>query len=252
MEVYLLPALKDNYIFLLHDRASNTAAVVDPAESAPVLTKLRELKADLVAIFNTHHHHDHIGANLELLRLFPNLTIYGGELDRGRIPGQQVFLKGGDRVNFADQTADVLFLPGHTYAHIAYYFDETADLFCGDTLFAGSCGRLFEGTPAQMLASLQQLSSLPDQTKIWCAHEYTLNNLKFALTVDPNNPILQARMLAVKIARADDQPTIPSNIGLEKQTNPFLRCDRPELQATTGYTDPLKVFTKLRGMKDLF
>ncbi len=252
MQVHLLPVLQDNYIFLLHDPATNTAAVVDPAEFEPVFTKLQELGASLVAIFNTHHHHDHIGGNRQLLEQFPNLVIYGGELDRGRIPGQQVFLTGGDRVTFADQTAEVLFLPGHTRAHIAYYFAESDDLFCGDTLFAGSCGRLFEGTPAQMISSLAQLTALPDQTKVWCAHEYTLNNLKFALTVDPTNPVLQQRMKTVQIARANDQSTIPTYIGIETQTNPFLRCDRSELQATTGYTDPLQVFTKLRGMKDLF
>ena len=252
MDIYRLPALVDNYIFLLHDPERNMAAVVDPAVPEPVLQKLKQLGAPLVAIFNTHHHADHVGANRSLLQKFPQITIYGGEFDRGRIPEQQVFLKHGDRVKFGDCTAEVLFVPGHTYAHIAYYFAESGDLFCGDTLFAGSCGRIFDGTPTQMLDSLSQLRALPDETRVWCAHEYTLNNLRFALTVDGDNLDLQARMVAVTAARKNFEPTVPSTIGLEKQTNPFLRWDRTALKSATNYSDPLRVFTKLRGMKDLF
>jgi hydroxyacylglutathione hydrolase len=255
MKVYLLPVLKDNYIFLLHNPTTNTAIVVDPALSAPVLAKLDELSTNLIAILNTHHHHDHIGGNQDLLRIFPNLVIYGGELDRGRIPHQQVSLKDGDRIDFdqkfGSNIAEVLFIPGHTYAHIGYYFPHTGDIFCGDTLFGCGCGRLFEGTPSQMLNSLQKLGSLPDATQVWCAHEYTIANLRFALTVDPQNPALQARMEAATITRAKNQPTIPTNIGLENQTNPFLRCDRPEIQSKVGFTDPISAFTKLRGMKDI-
>jgi hydroxyacylglutathione hydrolase len=256
MKVHLLPVLKDNYIFLLHNPSTNTAIVVDPAEAAPVKAKLAELGANLIAILNTHHHQDHIGGNQELLEIFPNLTIYGGELDRGRIPHQQVFVKDGDRLDFShkfgNNIAEVLFIPGHTRAHIGYYFPITGDLFCGDTLFGGGCGRLFEGTPSQMLSSLQKLARLPDATQVWCAHEYTLANLKFALTVDAQNMALQTRLQAATLARAKNQPTIPTNIGLEKLTNPFLGCDRPELQAKVGLTDPVRVFTKLRGMKDLY
>jgi len=256
MKVYLLPVLKDNYIFLLHNPSTNTAIVVDPAVSEPVVAKLAELGATLIAILNTHHHHDHIGGNQELLRTFPNLVIYGGELDRGRIPHQQVFLKDGDRLDFkgkfGDNSAEVLFIPGHTLAHIGYYFPNTGDLFCGDTLFGGGCGRLFEGTPSQMLNSLQKLALLPDATQVWCTHEYTISNLRFALTVDPQNPALEARIQAAIITRAQNQPTIPTNIGLENETNPFLRCDRPEIQSKVGYTDPLRVFTKLRVMKDIY
>jgi hydroxyacylglutathione hydrolase len=256
MKVYLLPVLKDNYIFLLHNPSTNTAIVVDPAVSEPVVAKLAELGATLIAILNTHHHHDHIGGNQELLRTFPNLVIYGGELDRGRIPHQQVFLKDGDRLDFkgkfGDNSAEVLFIPGHTFAHIGYYFHHTGDLFCGDTLFGCGCGRLFEGTPSEMLNSLQKLALLPDTTQVWCAHEYTIANLRFALTIDPRNLALQARMQAATITRAKNQPTIPTNIGLEKQTNPFLRCNFSEVQARVGFTDPLRVFTKLRGMKDIY
>ncbi len=226
MQVYRLPVLSDNYIFLLHDPDSHTAAVVDPARSQPVLEQLQALGAELTVIFNTHHHSDHIGGNQELIDRFPQIKVYGGAEDRGRIPGQQVFLQAGDRVSFANRTAEVFFLPGHTKAHIAYYFppsnpSEIGELFCGDTLFAGGCGRLFEGTPAQMLASLGQLRNLPDNTRVWCAHEYTLNNLQFALSVDGDNPDLQQRFAEVKEARSRSQPTIPSSIGLKKAQTHF-------------------------------
>jgi hydroxyacylglutathione hydrolase len=252
MQIYRLPAFRDNYIFLLHDADRNIAVVVDPGDSQPVMVKLRELGAELVAILNTHHHPDHIGGNRSLLQKFPHAVVYGGELDKGRIPNQQVFLKDGDQVLFADRTAEVLFVPGHTISHIAYYFPQSGDLFCGDTLFAGGCGRLFEGTPSQMQSSLDRLRQLPDATRVWCAHEYTLNNLRFAITVDRDNPILQERLRDVTAARQRLEPTIPTTIGLEKQTNPFLRWDLPALQAATKIADPTRVFAKLRGMKDLF
>ncbi|MEE3715981.1 hydroxyacylglutathione hydrolase [Tumidithrix elongata RA019] len=260
MQIYRLPALNDNYIFLLHDRDRNIAAVVDPAEPRPVLQKLEQLGANLVAIFNTHHHHDHVGANQALAKQFPQLIVYGGELDRGRIPHQQVFLKAGDRVTFGDRTAEVFFIPGHTRAHIAYYFPasnaESGDLFCGDTLFAGGCGRLFEGTPAQMMHSLGQLRQLPDATRVWCAHEYTLGNLKFALTVDAKNAILQDRFKTVSEMRQRDEPTIPTTIGIEKLTNPFLRWDQPAIQTAADLKEanpePERVFARIRGKKDLF
>jgi hydroxyacylglutathione hydrolase len=257
MQIYRLPALSDNYIFVLYDRQQGRAAVVDPAEAQPVLKCLAELGAELVSIFNTHHHGDHVGGNRELMARFPNLCVYGGTEDRGRIPGQQVFLQEGDRVQFAGRIAEVFFIPGHTRAHIAYYFpakrkDEPGELFCGDTMFAGGCGRLFEGTPAQMVNSLGKLRALPDNTRIWCAHEYTLGNLKFALTVDGENRELQTRYEQVKKARDRQEPTIPSVLGLEKMTNPFLRWDTTAIQSAMGNSDPVRVFAKLRGMKDLF
>lgn len=257
MNVYRLPALSDNYIFVLHDSIQQVAAVVDPADAQPVLRLLDELGASLTAIFNTHHHADHVGGNRQLLRQFPNTIVYGGSDDRGRIPGQTVFLDEGDTVSFAGQAGQVLFVPGHTRAHIAYYFPPTnqqtpGELFCGDTLFAGGCGRLFEGTPAQMVASLSKLRQLPDNTRIWCAHEYTLKNLQFAVTVDPGNTSLQQRLQDVQQARQNQAATVPSILGLEKQTNPFLRWDVRSLQATAKTDDPVHTFAKIRGMKDLF
>ena len=191
------------------------------------------------------------------LSVFPQLCVYGGIEDRGRIPGQQVFLREGDRIEFAARKGRVFFVPGHTRAHIAYYFPpsqqgERGELFCGDTLFAGGCGRLFEGTPAQMMHSLAKIRALPDDTRIWCAHEYTINNLKFALTVDPNNAQLQARWSDVLTIRRQDKATIPSWLGLEKLTNPFLRWDQPALQKTAQSQDSVKVFTYLRRLKDRF
>lgn len=257
MDIHRLPALVDNYIFLLHDRQTNQAAVVDPAESEPVLDCLQKLGTDLVAIYNTHHHGDHVGANRELLAQYPGLKIYGGAEDQGRIPGQTVFLQDGDRLSFAGREATVYFVPGHTRGHIAYYFapgsgETIGDLFCGDTIFAGGCGRLFEGTPAQMVQSIDKLRQLPDQTRLWCAHEYTLGNLKFALTVDPDNKDLQERFQTVQGDRQRGQATIPSWLGIEKRTNPFLRWDNPAIQSKVGMTEPARVFGKLRGMKDNF
>ena len=257
MKIERIPALSDNYIFLMWDEEQKIAAVVDPAEAEPVLAKLKQIDAKLVTIFNTHHHGDHVGGNKRLMKEFPDLCVYGGEKDKGRIPGQQVFLQEGDTVEFAGRKATVYFVPGHTYGHIAYYFPpategETGELFCGDTIFAGGCGRLFEGTPAQMVDSIGKLRQLPDNTRVWCAHEYTLSNLKFAIAVDRDNQALQTRLETVKQDRDRDIPTVPSLLGIEKQTNPFLRWDEPALQEVAGISEPARVFGKIRGMKDNF
>jgi len=172
--------------------------------------------------------------------------------DRGRIPGQQVELSTGDTVTFAGQTAQILFVPGHTSGHIAYHFADAGHLFCGDTLFAGGCGRLFEGTPTQMVSSLTQLRDLPDHTQVWCAHEYTQKNLEFAITVDPQNHALQERLNQVRAARGRGEATVPTQVDLERRTNPFLRWDQPALQASAQSQDPIQVFARIRGMKDQF
>ena len=256
MNIYRLAVLSDNYIFVLHDPIKNIAAVVDPAIAEPVLAKVEELGAKLVAIFNTHHHGDHVGGNSAIINKFPEAIVYGGEKDRDRIPHQQIFLQAGDRVNFGDRQAEVFFVPGHTYAHIAYYFppteNEGGELFCGDTLFAGGCGRLFEGTPTEMMHSLDQFRQLPDATRVWCAHEYTLGNLKFALTVEPENLDLQSRMVAAQEMREKGVATIPTTIGLEKLTNPFMRWDVPAIQRSAGTEIGDRVFARIRGKKDNF
>jgi hydroxyacylglutathione hydrolase len=255
LDIYRLPAFKDNYFFLLHDSATNQAAIVDPGDEGPVFAELARLGATLVAILNTHHHWDHVDGNTALLAKFPEAVVYGGAEDRGRIPGQTVFLKGGERVKVADRQATVYFVPGHTLGHIAYYFppvaaDPTGHLFCGDTIFSAGCGRLKEGSPAQMQASLAQLRELPDETQIWCAHEYTLSNLRFALTIEPQNAALQARFAAVQQLRQRQEPTIPTQMGLEKRTNPFLRWDAPGVQRAVQQSEPVATFAALRQAKD--
>lgn len=257
MEIKRIPVLSDNYIFVLSDPQRKIAAVIDPAVAQPVIDYVRSIDAKLVAIFNTHHHSDHVGGNKQLVEQFPNLCVYGGAEDRGRIPHQQVYLQSGDTVEFGDRTGRVFFVPGHTLGHIAYYFppvetEETGELFCGDTIFAGGCGRLFEGTPAQMVDSISKLRQLPDRTRVWCAHEYTLNNLKFALSVDRQNQNLQARYESVQQSRSQGLATIPSLLGEEKQTNPFLRWDAPAITAIAKTKEPARVFGRIRGMKDQF
>lgn len=265
MEIHRLAAFRDNYIFVLHDAEQGQAMVVDPGDAQPVLQTLDRLGATLTAILNTHHHSDHVGGNRQLLERFPQAQVYGGAEDRGRIPGQTHFLQEGDRVPIGDgqgpaggqRTAEVIFVPGHTRAHIAYYIapanpNDWGELFCGDTLFAGGCGRLFEGTPQQMVESLGKLRQLPNTTRVWCAHEYTLNNLRFAVTVDGTNDALQQRLTQVQAARAQDQPTVPADLGLEKQTNPFLRWDDASLHQAMNSTSAVQTFARLRGKKDQF
>ncbi|AFY39612.1 Hydroxyacylglutathione hydrolase [[Leptolyngbya] sp. PCC 7376] len=259
MEIIRLPAFHDNYIFILGDRSVGQAVAVDPGDGKVALTYLQQENLQLTAILITHHHHDHIGGNRQLLAHFPDAKVYASEHDwhQGRIPGQTDRLKEGDHLEIFGRTAEIMFVPGHTQGHIVYYFppiapDAMGDLFCGDTLFAGGCGRLLEGNPSQMWRSLQRIRALPDQTNIWCAHEYTLTNLRFALGLQTKNPQLQERFQRVQILRNQNQPTIPSLLSLEKQTNPFLRCDCPEIQAVINHPDPERVFSKLRGKRDLF
>jgi hydroxyacylglutathione hydrolase len=264
LEIVTIPILKDNYAFVLVDRSRQQATVFDPGESVPIIDWLVESNLELVNIWITHHHRDHIGGIEDLLRRYPRAIVSGGANDRGRIPKQNVYLNEGDRVTFANQTAQIFFVPGHTLGHIAYYFpsidNQPGELFCGDTIFGGGCGRLFEGTPAQMLESIDRLRQLPASTRMWCSHEYTLNNLRFALTIEPCNIDLQNRYHQAGIDssacasgdRSNFQPTIPSTIGLERQTNPFLRWDVPAVSLAVASNNFVETFARLRGRKEQF
>ena len=253
LDIRLVPLPSDNYAYLLHDPASGEAAVVDPSEAGPVLAALKETGWRLKHILNTHHHHDHIGGNAELKRA-TGAHIAGPEKDRHRIPDLETGLSEGDTYRVGTRMLRVLEVPGHTSGHIALVFDEDQAVFSGDTLFALGCGRLFEGTPEQMWASLGKLRALPGATRVYCGHEYTQSNARFAVTVEPGNSDLAARAEEIARLRGAGQPTIPSTIDLENRTNPFLRADRPELQEAQGWAgrDPVEIFAEIRRRKDNF
>lgn len=253
IDVHQIPVLSDNYIYLARDTASGACAVIDPALAEPVLDAAKELGWSITHILNTHHHSDHVGGNLEIKEA-TGCTIVGPKADAGRIPGIDSQVDDGDTYMLGEAEAKVFFVPGHTRGHIAYWFEGSDTLFSGDTLFALGCGRLFEGTPGQMWESLSKLRELPDATRIYCAHEYTQSNARFALTVEPDNAALIARAAAIDEARAKDQPTVPSTLGEERATNPFLRADQASLAAGVGLSgaDPVAVFAEVRKRKDSF
>jgi hydroxyacylglutathione hydrolase len=255
MKILQIPLLRDNYGYLLICEATNQAAIIDPSEADPVLRRVEQEKNDLVAILNTHHHRDHTGGNEGVLAA-RRVDVYGHSRDRDRIPGMTRPIEEGDTVRVGALTGSVLFIPGHTTGHVAYVFGDA--LFCGDTLFTAGCGRLFEGTPEQMHASLSKLMNLPDDTRVFCGHEYTENNLRFALTVEPKNPDVISRYARVREQRSRGVSTVPATLAEEKRTNPFLRWDSKEIQASIASAasgesaDPVSVFTKVRQLKDAF
>ncbi|GAB4184349.1 MAG: hydroxyacylglutathione hydrolase [Thalassobaculales bacterium] len=253
LDIVQIPVLKDNYVYLAHDRATAATAVVDPAVAEPVLAELDRRSWRLTTILNTHHHNDHVGGNLALVAA-TGCTVVGPRADAGRIPGIATALGDGDTYALGRSVAHVFDVPGHTRGHIAYWFAEDAALFCGDTLFALGCGRLFEGTPEQMWQSLGKLRGLPGHTRVYCAHEYTQANARFALTVEPANATLAARAAAIDAARAQGLPTVPSTLAEEIATNPFLRADQPSLAASLGLdrAAPAQVFAEVRRRKDVF
>ena len=251
-DVIRIPAFKDNYIWLLRKGAA--ATVVDPGDARPVLEVLERESLTLASILVTHHHADHQGGVAALLA-HCRAEVYGPAAES--ISGISRALRGGETIHPAgcDSSLAVMAVPGHTLGHLAYY--GAGCLFCGDTLFAGGCGRLFEGTPAQMAASLARLATLPDETAVYCAHEYTQANLRFALAVEPGNRHLQGRALEVAAARASGLATVPSTIACEKASNPFLRCAEPEVVASArqhgaGGADEVAVFAALREWKNGF
>lgn len=253
LDIHILPALQDNYIYLIRDPETDAVGVVDPGDAAPVLAFLEGQGWRLTHILNTHHHADHVGGN-RVLRERYGCPVIGPAGDADRIAELTHPVREGDTVDFGRFVAQVLEVPGHTRAHIAFWMAGAPAVFCGDTLFALGCGRLFEGTPAQMWASLLKLRALPDDTSVYCGHEYTQSNARFALSIDPDNPDLQRRAREIDARRAQGMPTIPSTIGQEKATNPFLRADDPVIQRAVGLpgADPVQVFAEIRGRKDRF
>ena len=250
LQVYRLPALSDNYIFILVD--GRQVSVVDAGDAGVVLDFLQTHNLALSMILNTHYDGDHVAGNRALLAAYPGIPVYGSAIDRGRIPGQTVFLNDGDRVGVGASISHVLSVPGHRQGHIAYYFPESADLFCGDVIFSAGSGRVKDCTYGQMQESLAKLRSLPDNTKIWCAHEYTFDNLTFALTIDPDNLELQSRMVEVQKLRSALQPTIPTEMGFEKRTNPFLRWDSEVIRSRLGTVGDVETYTEVRSRKNKF
>ena len=253
LQVYQFPCRSDNYGFLAHDPTLNVTASIDTPEEGPINTALEEKGWRLTHILNTHHHGDHTGANIALKERW-GCTIVGAANDAERIPGIDVRMADGDKYQFGSLIADVFEVPGHTTGHIAYYFSSEDIAFVGDTLFALGCGRLFEGTPEMMWNSLQKLMALPDETIVYCAHEYTQSNAQFALSVEPGNAALVARSQEIDALRAEGKPTVPTTIGLERATNPFLRPMSKNLQETVGLSgaDLVSVFTETRLRKDNF
>ncbi|WP_278409155.1 hydroxyacylglutathione hydrolase [Pseudomonas rhodesiae] len=254
IQISALPAFTDNYIWLLQDPGTQRCAVVDPGDAAPVLAWLQQHPGwSLTDILITHHHHDHAGG-VERLKSATEATVYGPADEN--IPTRDVALRDNDRVSMLGWDFDVYAVPGHTLGHIAYYHEGV--LFCGDTLFAAGCGRLFEGTPEQMHTSLQRLAALPDDTQVYCTHEYTQSNLKFAAAVEPDNTDIAERVEHVRQLRSRDEMTLPSNLALEKRTNPFLRTaetsvkQKADERSGRDNRSGAEVFASLRAWKDKF
>ncbi len=244
--IHRLRALKDNYVYLLVDEREGTAAVIDPGEAAPVNAALARLGVRLRQIWNTHHHWDHTGGNEALVAAHGPLEVLASAHDFGRVPAQTRRLEDGERFAWAGSEVEALLIPGHTLGHVAYHFG--AEVFPGDTLFGACCGRLFEGTPEQMVRSVGRLRALPDATRVWCGHEYTLGCLRFAVTIEPDNAALAARL--ARVAGAPDEPTVPLALAEEKATNPFLRWDAPAVRAWSGATDDVAAFAAVRTAKN--
>ncbi|GMV16350.1 MAG: hydroxyacylglutathione hydrolase [Polyangiaceae bacterium] len=256
MRVIIVPCLQDNYAYLIHAEGSRRALVVDPSEAEPVRGALDAHGLELAGILNTHHHWDHTGGNEELCQAFGELPVYGHGSDAGRIPLLSSKLTHGESFEAAGLAFRALHVPGHTSGAVAYVTGDA--VFTGDTLFAAGCGRLFEGTPAQMYESLnEKLGALPDETRVYCGHEYTASNLRFAAHVEPSNADVRAKAERVAVLRERGEPSVPSTIGEERRTNPFMRCESEEIQKSvaerlSGAASPIEVLAAIRAAKDSF
>jgi hydroxyacylglutathione hydrolase len=256
LKISPIPAFDDNYIWLLQGETGNSAVVVDPGDEAPVLAALQQQHLTLEAILITHKHGDHVGGVNGLKAAWPDAVVYGPAHEQ--IPAIDRPLNQGERVRLTgiDAEFEVMEVPGHTEGHLAYYAERPGVLFCGDTLFAGGCGRVFSGTYQQLHESLQRIAALPTDTAIYCAHEYTLANLGFARWVEPDSAAVAARLQAAEAQREAGLPTVPATLGLELQTNPFLRVAEPAVVAAAerfaghALTPGAAVFTAIRNWKD--
>jgi hydroxyacylglutathione hydrolase len=257
MRIVPVPVLLDNYAYLVI-ADSGAAAVVDPSEAGPVLEAAAREGTELRAIWNTHHHWDHVGGNRDLLLAKPNLEVFGYAEDRARIPGITNGVEDGKEFDFEGAAVRVIFIPAHTSGHVAYYLPSERAVFTGDTLFAGGCGRLFEGDARMMMASLGRLTALPSDTRVYCGHEYTEKNLRFALTLEPSNAALAEKHREAKAKRERGEPTVPSTLAEERATNPFLRSTSAELRQAIQKQfpdcgdDPIAIFAKTRELKDSY
>ncbi|MBO9478820.1 hydroxyacylglutathione hydrolase [Shimia sp. R11_0] len=252
-QIVTIPCLSDNYAFLVHDKTSGATALIDAPEAAPILAELERRSWQLSHVLLTHHHWDHVDGLPGILDSH-KAQVYGAKADAHRLPALDLALEEGETFDFAGETVSVMDVSGHTVGHIAFHFPDSKALFTGDSLMAMGCGRLFEGTPAQMFDSLSKLAALPDSTTVCSGHEYTASNCAFAASLGEKNDDLAARIAAVEAMRATGHPTVPSNLGQEKHTNPFLRSADPALQAAIGMAGaaPVDVFTELRKRKDNF
>lgn len=253
LKVHQFGCLGDNFGVLLHDPATGATASIDAPEDGPIEAALKETGWRLTHILVTHHHSDHV-AGIPALKQRWKAMVVGNATDAGRIPGIDETVEAGGGFDFAGHKARIIDTPGHTVGHIAWHFPDDRLLFAGDTLFSLGCGRVFEGTYPQMWDSLAKLKALPADTRVYCGHEYTQANAKFALTVDPNNARLKQRALDVDALRAKGEPTLPTTIGEERLTNPFLRPDDPEIRKTLGMekASEAEVFAEIRRRKDRF
>ncbi len=253
LEIVTIPCLSDNYAFLAHDPASGETALIDAPDGPPILTELDARGWTLSHVLLTHHHWDHVDGLAAVLAKQPARVI-GAKADAHRLPKLDQAVAEGDTFDIGGEPVEVLDVSGHTIGHVAFYMPQSGAVFTADSLMALGCGRLFEGEPAQMWASLSKLAALPDDTIVCSGHEYTQSNAKFALTIDPDNVALQKRSADIDRARAAGEPTVPSVLALEKATNPFLRATDPVIQARLGMkgADPAAVFAEIRARKDRF
>ena len=253
MKVEIIKCLQDNYSYLLINEKNQNACVVDPSEAQPIINFVEKKNINLKFILNTHHHHDHVGGNKKLKQKY-NSKVVGSKIDEFRIPEIDLKLSEGDFFKFGKINFEIIFIPGHTRGHIAFFSQSEKIIFTGDTLFSLGCGRIFEGTYEQMFASLNKIKKLPSSTKIYCGHEYTKNNYEFCIRYDGKNRFLQKKLNWINFQLNNSEPTVPISLSDELKTNIFLRCDSLPVKEALGMNNASDevIFKKLRDLKDHF